>query len=157
MTKKAKTPTNLIARNKKATFDYFLQERFEAGIVLQGWEVKCLREKGVQLRDTYVLIKDGEAWLLGAVFKKPDYVASHLNPDPQRTRKLLLHRHELKRLGGVIERKGHALVATSMYWKKGHAKVEIALAKGKKEFDKRDTEKDRDWKREKERLFKQEN
>jgi SsrA-binding protein len=157
MTKKSKTPPNLIARNKKATFDYFLQERFEAGIVLQGWEVKCLREKGVQLRDTYVLIKNGEAWLLGAVFTKPDYVASYLNPDPQRTRKLLLHRHELKRLAGVIEKKGQALVATSMYWKKGHAKVEIALAKGKKEFDKRDTEKDRDWKREKERVFKHEN
>ena len=154
MKKKAKTPNNTIGLNKKARFDYFLLERFEAGIVLEGWEVKSLRAKRLQLRDTYVLLKEGEAWLLGAVISPQDSVSSHVSPEAQRTRKLLLHRSELNKLIAVLERKGHALIPSTMYWKKGRVKVEIAVGKGKKEYDKRETEKDRDWQREKERLFK---
>jgi len=152
--KKPKTPSNTIGLNKKARFDYFLQDRFEAGIVLEGWEVKSLRAGRLQLRDTYVLLKNKEAWLLGAIMSPLDTASSHVHPDSQRTRKLLLHRSELNKLIGVVERQGQALVPTAMYWKRGRAKVEIAIAKGKKEYDKRDTERDRDWKREKERLFK---
>ncbi|MEN8217705.1 MAG: SsrA-binding protein SmpB [Pseudomonadota bacterium] len=154
MKKKPKTPSNTIALNKKAGFDYFLEERFEAGIVLEGWEVKSLRAGRLQLRDTYVLIKDGEAWLLNAVITPLTDASSHVNPESQRTRKLLLHRSELNKLIGAVERKGHALIPTGMYWKNGRAKLGFALAKGKKDYDKRDTEKDRDWQREKERLFK---
>jgi SsrA-binding protein len=154
MKKKPKIPSNTIALNKKAGFDYFLQERFEAGIVLEGWEVKSLRAGCLQLRDTYVLIKDGEAWLLNAVITPLTDASSHVNPEPQRTRKLLLHRSELNKLIGAVERKGHALIPTGMYWKNGRAKLGFALAKGKKDYDKRETEKDRDWQREKERLFK---
>ncbi|NJO15122.1 MAG: SsrA-binding protein SmpB [Thioploca sp.] len=154
MKKKSNNHSNTIGLNKKAHFDYFLQERFEAGLVLEGWEVKSLRAGRVQLRDTYVLLKNGEVWLLGAVITPLPTASTHIQPDPQRTRKLLLHRHELNRLVGAVERKGQALIPTVMYWKQGRAKLEIALAKGKKEYDKRETEKDRDWQREKERLLK---
>lgn len=154
MKKKSNNHSNTICLNKKAGFDYFLQERFEAGIVLTGWEVKSLRAGRVQLRDTYVLLKNGEVWLLGAVITPLPTASTHVQPDPQRTRKLLLHRQELNKLIGAVERKGQALIPTVMYWKQGRAKLEIALAKGKKEYDKRETEKDRDWQREKERLFK---
>lgn len=154
MKKKSNSHSNTICLNKKAGFDYFLQERFEAGLVLIGWEVKSLRAGRVQLRDTYVLLKNGEVWLLGAVITPLPTASTHIQPEPQRTRKLLLHRHELNRLIGAVERKGQALIPTVMYWKQGRAKLEIALAKGKKEYDKRETEKDRDWQREKERLFK---
>ncbi|RKZ75191.1 MAG: SsrA-binding protein [Gammaproteobacteria bacterium] len=156
MKKKAKTPTNTIGLNKKARFDYFLEERFEAGIVLEGWEVKSLRAGKLQLRDTYVLLKNGEAWLLGAVITPMETITrqKHINAEPQRTRKLLLHRSELNKLAGIVERKGHALIPSAMYWKNNRAKIEIAVGKGKKEYDKRDSEKDRDWQREKERLFK---
>ncbi len=149
-----KNTNNTIGLNKKARFDYFLQDRFEAGIVLEGWEVKSLRAGRLQLRDTYVLLKGDEAWLLGAIISPLESASSHVNPESQRTRKLLLHRSELNKLIGAVERKGQSLVPTVMYWKKGRAKLEIAIAKGKKDYDKRDTEKDRDWKREKERLFK---
>jgi len=154
MSKKPKIPTNTIARNKKAGFDYLLQERFEAGIILEGWEVKSLREGRAQLRDTYVLIRGNEALLLGAVITPLLSASKHVDPDAQRTRKLLLHLSEINKLRGMVERKGHALIPTAMYWKNGRAKLEFALGKGKKEFDKRETEKDRDWKREKERMFK---
>lgn len=154
MKKKSNNHSNTICLNKKAGFDYFLQERFEAGLVLNGWEVKSLRAGRVQLRDTYVLLKNGEVWLLGAVITPLPTASTHIQPDPQRTRKLLLHRQELNKLIGAVERKGQALIPTVMYWKQGRAKLEIALAKGKKEYDKRETEKDRDWQREKERLFK---
>jgi SsrA-binding protein len=154
MKKKSNNHSNTICLNKKAGFDYFLQERFEAGLVLTGWEVKSLRAGRVQLRDTYVLLKNGEVWLLGAVITPLPTASTHVQPDPQRTRKLLLHRQELNKLIGAVERKGQALIPTVMYWKQGRAKLEIALAKGKKEYDKRETEKDRDWQREKERLFK---
>jgi len=154
MNKKSKTPSNTICLNKKAGFDYFLQERFEAGIILEGWEVKSLRAGRVQLRDAHVLIKNGEAWLLGSLINPLPTASTHIHPEAQRTRKLLLHRKELNKLVGAVERKGQALVPTALYWKKGLAKVEIALAQGKKEFDKRETEKERDWQRQKERLFK---
>jgi len=150
----ANNGSNTIALNKKAKFDYFLQERFETGLVLEGWEVKSLRSGKVQLRDSYVFIKEGEAFLFGALITPLPTASTHIHPDAQRTRKLLLHRAELNKLIGSVERKGLTLVATAMYWKQGRAKLEIALAKGKKEFDKRDTEKQRDWNREKERLFK---
>ncbi len=154
MKKKPKAPTNTIGLNKKARFDYTLEDRFEAGIVLEGWEVKSLRAGRLQLRDTYVLVRKGEAWLLNAIITPLDSASTHISPVSQRTRKLLLHRHELNKLQGAVERKGEALIPTAMYWIKGRAKLQFALAKGKKEFDKRNTEKDRDWKREKERLFK---
>lgn len=153
--KKPTTTSNTICLNKKAGFDYFLQERFEAGLVLQGWEVKSLRAGRVQIRDSYVILQHGEAFLLGGLITPLPTASTHIQPDAQRTRKLLLHRSELNKLIGVVERKGHTLIPTAMYWKKGRAKLEFAIAKGKKLFDKRDTEKERDWQREKERLFKQ--
>ncbi|MDM8568211.1 SsrA-binding protein SmpB [Thiotrichales bacterium HSG1] len=148
------TKNSTIGLNKKARFDYYLQERFEAGIVLEGWEVKSLRAGRLQLRDTYVLLKNREAWLLGAVIAPLDTASSHIHPEAQRTRKLLLHRSELNKLIGAVERKGQALIPTAMYWKQGRVKLELAIGKGKKDYDKRDVEKDRDWQREKERLFK---
>lgn len=147
-------PGSTIALNKKARHDYLLEERFEAGLALAGWEVKALRAGRVQIRDAYVILKDGEAWLLGAVITPLPSASTHVEPDPQRTRKLLLHRRELARLAGAVERKGYTLVATAMYWKKGRAKLEIALARGKKAHDKRATERERDWQRERERLLK---
>jgi SsrA-binding protein len=144
-----------IAVNRIATHEYFISERFEAGIVLQGWEVKSLREGRAQLKESYVVMKGGEAWLLGSHVSPLLSASTHVHPDAVRTRKLLLHRGELNRLIGSVERKGFTLVPLSMYWKKGRAKLEIGLGKGKKQHDKRETEKDRDWQREKERVMKQ--
>lgn len=153
---KKKSPRgSTIALNKKATHDYFIEERFEAGIALQGWEVKSLREGRIQIKESYITIKDGEAFLFGAHIVPLSTASTHIHPDPTRTRKLLLHRSELNKLIGQVERKGYTLVPTAMYWKKGMAKLEIGLAKGKKLHDKRASEKDRDWQREKERMFKQ--
>lgn len=143
-----------IALNKKAKHDYSIEERLEAGLVLEGWEVKSLRAGRVQLRDSYVLLKNGEAWLFGALITPLPTASTHIQPDPQRTRKLLLHRHQIAHLTGAVERKGYAAIATAMYWKGGRAKLEIGLAKGKKQHDKRATEKERDWQREKQRLLK---
>ncbi|MFI0378196.1 MAG: SsrA-binding protein SmpB [Candidatus Thiodiazotropha sp.] len=157
MSKKAKRKNSggaTIALNKKANHDFFIEERYEAGIALQGWEVKSLREGRVQIKESYITIKEGEAFLFGAHIVPLSTASTHIHPDPTRTRKLLLHRSELNKLIGLVERKGYTLVPTAMYWKKGLAKLEIGLAKGKKMHDKRATEKDRDWKREKERLFK---
>ncbi|MES9826551.1 MAG: SsrA-binding protein SmpB [Candidatus Thiodiazotropha endolucinida] len=157
MSKKAKKKNSggaTIALNKKANHDFFIEERYEAGIALQGWEVKSLREGRVQIKESYITIKEGEAFLFGAHIVPLSTASTHIHPDPTRTRKLLLHRSELNKLIGLVERKGYTLVPTAMYWKKGLAKLEIGLAKGKKMHDKRATEKDRDWKREKERLFK---
>ncbi len=153
MSKKSTKPSSTIALNKKARHDYALEERFEAGIVLEGWEVKSLRAGRIQLRDSYVLVKDGEAWLFGALITPLPTASTHIQPDPQRSRKLLLHRTELDRLIGAVERRGYTLVPTAMYWKQGRAKVEIALAKGKQAHDKRASEKERDWQREKQRLL----
>ena len=146
--------SSTIVLNKKARHDFTLGDRFEAGIMLQGWEVKSLRAKKVQIRDSYVFIKNNEAWLSSTVITPLETASTHIHPEPQRIRKLLLHRDEITKLISAVERKGYTLVATAMYWKKGRAKLEIALAKGKKEHDKRASEKDRDWKREKARMLK---
>lgn len=152
--KDKKSESNTIVLNKKARHDFTLGDRFEAGIMLQGWEVKSLRAKKVQIRDSYVFIKNNEAWLSSTVITPLETASTHIHPEPQRMRKLLLHRDEITKLTSAVERKGYTLVATAMYWKKGRAKLEIALAKGKKEHDKRASEKDRDWKREKARMLK---
>ncbi len=157
MAKKKSKPANssaTIALNKKARHDYFITDRFEAGIVLEGWEVKSLRAGRVQLSDSYVLIKDNEAWLLGALITPLPTASTHIHPDPTRTRKLLLNRTELDKLIGAVERKGFTLVPLAMYWKRSRAKLEIGLAKGKQAHDKRATQKDRDWQRQKQRLLK---
>jgi SsrA-binding protein len=143
-----------IALNKKAQHDYFIQERFEAGIALQGWEVKSLRAGRIQLKESYVTVKDGEAFLLGAHISPLATASTHIQPDQTRTRRLLMHRRELNRLIGLVERAGYTLVPTAMYWKRGRAKLEVGLAKGKKQYDKRATEKEKDWQREKQRLAK---
>ena len=143
-----------IALNKKAGHEFFIEQRFEAGIALEGWEVKSLRAGRINLKESYVVIKANEAYLLGCHITPLPTASTHIQPDPTRTRKLLLHRDELNKLIGSVERKGYTLVPTAMYWKKGRAKLEIGLAKGKKLHDKRATEKDRDWQREKERIFK---
>ena len=153
-TKNKGSGRSTIALNKKASHDFFIEERYEAGIALQGWEVKSLREGRVQIKESYVTIKEGEAFLFGAHIVPLSTASTHIHPDPTRTRKLLLHRNELNKLIGLVERKGYTLVPTAMYWKKGMAKLEIGLARGKKLHDKRASEKDRDWQREKERLFK---
>jgi SsrA-binding protein len=143
-----------IALNKKARHEYFIEDRYEAGISLEGWEVKSLRAGKVNVTEAYVTLKDGEAYLFGATISPLPTASTHVNPDPTRTRKLLLHREELNRLIGLTERKGYTLVPLAMYWKRGRAKVEIGLAKGKKLHDKRADAKDRDWQREKQRIFK---
>ncbi len=152
--KKAGQGGSTIALNKKAKHEYFIEERYEAGIVLQGWEVKSLREGRLQLKESYVTIKDGEAFLFGAHMTALSTASKHIHTDPIRTRKLLLHRRELDKLVGLVERRGYTLVPLAMYWKKGMAKLEIGLARGKKQHDKRATEKDRDWQRDKQRILK---
>ena len=152
--KKQGSGGSTIALNKKAGHDYFIEERYEAGVALEGWEVKSLRAGRVNIKESYVVIKDNEAWLLGCLITPLPTASTHISPDPTRTRKLLLHRGELNKLIGAVERKGYTLVPTAMYWKRGRAKLEVGLAKGKKQHDKRATEKDREWQRQKERLFK---
>jgi len=144
---------NTIAQNKKARFDYHLVEKFEAGIALLGWEVKALRAGKGQLTETYVLFKDGEAWLMGALIQPLPTASTHFVTDPTRTRKLLLKRKELDKLREATEQKGYTVVATALYWKNHLVKCQIALAKGKQEHDKRETEKERDWNRQKQRLM----
>ena len=152
--KKAKTTGTTIALNRQAHHDYLIEDRFEAGLMLEGWEVKSLRAGRAQLKESYIIIKDGAAWLLGSHISALSSASTHINPDPTRTRKLLLHHEELRKLIGAVERKGYTLVPLAMYWKGGRAKIEIALAKGKQAHDKRATERERDWQREKQRLFK---
>ncbi|MBB3059714.1 SsrA-binding protein SmpB [Microbulbifer rhizosphaerae] len=154
MAKKKKAPTsNTIALNKKARHDYFIEEKFEAGLELQGWEVKSCREGKAQLTDSYVIFKGGEAWLLGARIQPLPSASTHFVTEPDRTRRLLLKRRELHKLITAVEQKGHAVVATALYWKKHLIKCEIALAKGKAKYDKRETEKERDWNRQKQRVL----
>jgi len=155
--KKKRIPGTTIALNKKARFEYALEERLEAGLVLEGWEVKSLRAGRAQLTESYVYIRDGEAWLLGAHITPLNTASTHIRPDPTRTRKLLLHRQQLDRLIGAVERKGYTLVPLNLHWSKGNAKLELGLAKGKKQHDKRAAEKDRDWKRQKSRILKSSN
>ncbi|KTD52135.1 SsrA-binding protein [Legionella quinlivanii] len=143
-----------IALNKKARFDYFIENEYEAGIVLQGWEVKSLRAGKINLSDAHVIVKYGEAFLLGAQIQPLPTAAAHLQPDPTRTRKLLLNRQELNQLIGSVERQGYTLIPLSLYWKKNRVKMKLALAKGKKTHDKRDSIKERDWQRERARLMK---
>ncbi len=152
----AKKPDTVprIADNKKAAFNYFFEERLEAGIVLEGWEVKSLRAGKVQLTDGYVVIRNGELFIIGLQINPLGTASTHISPDKQRTRKLLLHKEEIKRLVAKVEQKGYTLVPINMHWKAGKIKCEIALAKGKAEHDKRDTIKDREGKREVERAMK---
>ena len=151
---KQKQPIPSIALNRRASHDYFIEERFEAGLVLLGWEVKSLRAGRVQIDQSYILLKQGEAWLLGAIITPLLTASTHIHPDPTRTRKLLLHARELNKLIGQVERKGYTLIPLSLYWKQNRIKLAIGLAKGKKQHDKRRDIKERDWQREKARLFK---
>lgn len=143
-----------IALNKKARFDYFIEEEHEAGLVLEGWEVKSLRAGKINLSDAHVIIKHNEAWLLGAQIQPLATASAHSHPDPIRTRKLLLSRRELSRLIGGVERDGYTLIPLSLYWKRNHVKMKLALVKGKKTHDKRDAIKDRDWQRDRARIMK---
>lgn len=149
----ADSPSSTIALNKRARFEYHLEERIEAGIVLTGWEVKAVRAGNVNFSESHVLIRNGEAFLFGCRIHPLNSASTHVDADPMRTRKLLLHKRELSRLIGLVERKGYTLVPTAMYWKRGRVKVEIALARGKKLHDKRRAEKERDWAREKSRIL----
>ena len=154
MTKKKSKSPNTIMQNKKATFDFFIEEKFEAGVSLMGWEVKSLRAGRGQLKESYVILDKNEVWLFGAHISPLVSASTHVVADPVRRRKLLLHRREINRLVGSIDRKGYTAVALSMYWKNGKIKLQIGLAKGKHQFDKRATEKQRDWQREKQRTLK---
>lgn len=151
--KEEKAKSNTIAQNKKARFDYFIEERFEAGLALQGWEVKSLRAGKAQLVDSFVMIRNGEAWLHGSHLTPLSSASTHVSPEPARIRKLLLNRREIDRLTGLVERKGYTLVALELYWNKGRAKLAVGLAKGKKQHDKRATEKERDWDRDRGRIL----
>jgi SsrA-binding protein len=150
---KAETAPRLIAENRKARFDYFIEERYEAGLALQGWEVKSMRAGRAQLKEAYVFLRGGEAFLIGAHLSPLPSASTHVTPDPARTRKLLLHRSQLQGLIGAVERRGYTMVPLELYWKAGRAKLQIGLAKGKKQHDKRAVEKDRDWQRDKARLL----
>ena len=154
MNNKNTTAQKSIALNKRARFEYFIEERLEAGVALEGWEVKALREGRVQFADSYVLLKNREAFLFGCQISALPTVSTHVVADPLRTRKLLLHRRQIDMLTGAVERKGYTLVPTAMYWSKGKVKVEIGMARGKKQHDKRKVIKDRDWEREKGRIMK---
>ena len=152
--KKTGKPSSTIALNKKARHDYSIEDTFDAGIVLEGWEVKSIREGRVQMTDTYVMVRGSEIFWLGGQITPLLSASTHVNPEPTRSRKLLLHRREIDKLIGAVERKGYTLVPLKMFWSKGRAKLEIGLAKGKKEHDKRAADKDRDWNREKARILK---
>ncbi len=154
MPPKAKTTPRVIAENRKARFEYFIEERYEAGLVLQGWEVKAMRAGRAQLKEAYVYLRGSEAFMIGAHISPLPSTSSHVVADPVRTRKLLLHQSELNGLIGAVERKGYTIVPLELYWKDGRAKLQIGLAKGKKQHDKRHVEKDRDWQRDKARLLK---
>ena len=154
MAKKPDHPQSSIAQNRKARFDYFIEERLEAGLALQGWEVKSMRAGKAQLVDSYVILRDGEAWLLGSHITPLSTTSTHVDANPKRLRKLLLNRREIDRLTGLVERKGYTLVALELYWSKNRAKLAIGLAKGKKQHDKRDSEKDRDCQRDRARVMK---
>lgn len=152
--KNSKAQSGTIALNKKARHDYFIEEKFEAGLSLTGWEVKSLREGKVQLLDSYVDFHRGEAWLTGALITPLAQASTHTVCEPRRQRKLLLHGRELERIQQKIQAKGYTCVCTALYWKGVYVKAEIALAKGKQMHDKRDTSKDRDWAKQKERIMK---
>lgn len=152
--KKPKSGGGTIAQNKKARHDYFLEDKLEVGLVLNGWEVKAMRDGKCQLVDSFVQIHQGEAWLHGALITPLKQASTHLVCEPRRERKLLMHRREIDRLVQKIQAKGFTCVCTAIYWKGPNIKAEIALAKGKQSHDKRDTAKDRDWAKQKERVMK---
>jgi SsrA-binding protein len=143
-----------IAQNKKAFHDYFIEERYEAGIALEGWEVKAVRAGRVQLKESYVIVRNAEIYLIGCHISPLATASTHVNPDPTRTRKLLLRADEIRKLIGAVDRAGYTLVPLDMHYTRGRIKLEIGLAKGKKQHDKRETEKRREWQREKQRLLK---
>jgi SsrA-binding protein len=151
---KKKTPSNTIALNRKARHDYMIESNFEAGLVLQGWEVKSMRDGRAQMDESYVLIKNDELWWFGGHISPMIMASSHIKTDPSRSRKLLMHAKEIYRLIGQVERKGYTLVPLKLYWKHGRVKLDVGLAKGKKAHDKRASDKDRDWKRDKARILK---
>lgn len=151
--KETAAPERVIAVNRRARFEYFIEERYEAGLVLKGWEVKSLRAGRAQIAEAYVVLKNREAWLIGAHLTPLRQTSTHEIADSTRTRKLLLHERELAMLIGKVERAGYTLIPLDLHWEKGRAKLEVGLAKGKKEHDKRDTEKERDWQREKGRIM----
>ena len=146
-----------ITQNKKATFDYFIEERYEAGLVLEGWEVKAIRAGRAEIKEGYVIVRDGALYLIGSHISPLPEASTHVKPDPVRTRKLLLKEEEIKRLIGKVEQRGHTLVPLDMHYKNGRIKLEIGLGRGKQKDDKRDTEKKREWSREKQRLLKSAN
>jgi SsrA-binding protein len=143
----------IIAENRKARHDYFIEEQFEAGLALEGWEVKSLRDRRANLKEGYAVIRNREAWLVGANFSPLPSTSTHVQADPTRSRKLLLNRRELDRLIGAVEREGYTLVPLSLYWSKGRAKLALGLARGKKQHDKRADSKERDWQRQRQRLL----
>jgi SsrA-binding protein len=144
-----------IAENRRARFEYHVEETHEAGVVLQGWEVKAVRAGQVQLTDGYVVIRDGELYLIGCRINPMRTASTHVHPEPDRTKKLLMHKDEIRRLVGKVEQRGYTLVPLNLHYKDGRVKVDIALAKGKAQHDKRETEKKRDWERERGRLMRQ--
>ncbi|MBT3277116.1 SsrA-binding protein SmpB [Candidatus Thioglobus sp.] len=155
--KKPKVSSNTIVLNKKARHDYFIEQTLEAGLSLEGWEVKSLRENKVQIKESYVILKNGELFLFGAHISALQSASTHVTADPTRTRKLLLNRIEINRLREKIEQKGATVVPLKMYWKRGRVKLEIGVAKGKKAHDKRQDVKSRDWQRDKNRVLKENN
>ncbi len=142
-----------IVQNKKAFHDYFIEDKYETGVVFEGWEVKSIRAGRVQLKEAYVTIRNSELYLIGCHISPLSTASTHIHPDPTRTRKLLLHAEEIKRLIGKVERAGYTLVPLDLHYKTGRIKLEIGLAKGKKQHDKRDNEKQREWERDKQRLM----
>jgi SsrA-binding protein len=154
MAKAKKQDSNTITVNRKARFDYFIEDQFEAGVVLEGWEVKSIREGRVQLKESYVTVQNGEIFLVGAHISPLKQASTHINPNPIRPRKLLLHKKEVNKLIGAVDRDGYTLAPLSLYWVRGRVKAKIALAKGKKQHDKRQSIKQREWDRDKHRLMK---
>ena len=154
MAKPKKSPSNTIANNKKARFDFFIEDEFEAGLALEGWEVKSMRAGRAQLKEAYVIINKGELFLIGAHLSPLTSASTHVTANPVRSRKLLMKRFEIERLIGQVERAGYTLAPLALYWARGRAKLKLGLAKGKKQHDKRATIKERDWKREQHRILK---
>ena len=146
-----------IVQNKKAFHDYFIEEKYEAGIVLEGWEVKAIRDNRTNLKEAYVIIQRGEIYLIGCHITPLGAASTHIRPDAIRTRKLLLHHEEIAKLIGKVERSGYTLIPIDMHYKNGRIKIQIGLAKGKKQFDKRQVEKEKDWERDKARIMRSAN
>jgi SsrA-binding protein len=144
-----------IVDNKKAFFDYFIETRYEAGLVLEGWEVKAIRAGRANIKESYIVVRDGALWIIGAHISPLPAASTHIHPDPVRTRKLLLHAEESNKLIGKVEQRGYTLVPLNLHYSKGRVKCDIALARGKKQHDKREVEKNRDWQRDKARLVRE--